>query len=159
MCFSQVAFAVEPVPAVVDVAMSDGEVLHGQVVDLQRGDVAGLPVAVRAQDRQVATATTSADGTFGIRGLKGGVYQVTAGKGHGIYRLWSAGTAPPAAQRAAIVYTQNSTVDGNVVVYTQNGNGSGGLKSFLTNPLVIAGAVATAIAVPVALANSHHASP
>jgi hypothetical protein len=29
----------------------------------------------------------------------------------------------------------------------------------LANPIVIAGVVATAIAVPVALANEHHASP
>ena len=34
---AQVAFAVEPTPApaVVDVALGDGGVLHGQVVDLQ----------------------------------------------------------------------------------------------------------------------------
>ncbi len=160
MCLPQVAFAAEPVsmPAVVDVALSDGGVLHGQVVDLQGAGVAGVPVSVKAQDRDVATATTAADGTFSVQGLRGGMYRVAAGQGQGVYRLWSAGTAPPAAQTGATIYTQNGAVDGNVVVYTQYGGG-GTLKMLLSNPIVIAGIVATAIAVPVALANSRSSSP
>jgi hypothetical protein len=164
MCLPQVAFAVEPAstPAVVDVALGDGGMLHGQVVDLQGSAVAGVPVSVKAQNRDVAATTTGADGSFNIQGLRGGVYQVATVQGHGVYRLWTAGTAPPAAQTAAVIYTQsgNHVVDSNVVVYTQNGEGEGGtLKMLLTNPIVIAGVVATAIAVPVALANSHSASP
>jgi hypothetical protein len=162
MCVPQVAFAVEsaPAPAVVDVALSDGGVLHGRVVSLQGAGVAGVPVSVKAKDRNVATVTTAADGTFSVLGLRGGVYQVATSQGQGVYRLWSAGTAPPVAQTSAIVYTQNSAVDNNVVVYTQNGYGGGGmLKMLISNPIVIAGVVATAVAVPVALANSHSASP
>jgi hypothetical protein len=103
----------------------------------------------------VAAATTAADGGFAVQGLKGGVYQVSTLQGHGIYRLWSPGTAPPVAQNGAILYTQSSAVDSNVVHYTQNGDG-GGLKMLLTNPIVIAGIVATAVAVPVALNQWHH---
>jgi hypothetical protein len=146
MCLSQVAFAVEPPPAVGDIALGDGGVLHGRLVNLQGGSVADVPVALRAQNRPVATTTTTADGSFSVKGLKGGVYHVAAAQGNGVYRLWSARTAPPAAKSAAIVYTQHGT-------------GGGGLKGFITNPIVIAGVVATAIAVPVALANSSHASP
>jgi hypothetical protein len=155
MCFSQTAFAIEAVPAVADVALNDGGALHGQVVDLQGGGVADVPVTVRSQDQQVATATTAPDGTFGVQGLKGGVYHVATAKGHGIYRLWSAGTAPPAAQNTAVVYAQNGAVDSNAIVYT----GGGGFKNFIANPWVIGAIVATAVAVPVALANSHHSSP
>ena len=162
MCLPQVAMAVDPAPApaVVDVALADGGVLHGQVVDLQGSGVAGTPVTVKAQNHTVAATTTTANGAFGVKGLRGGVYQVATVQGQGVYRLWSAGTAPPAAQATAVVYAQNvpsSTVDGNVVVYAQNGGG--GLKMLLANPIVIAGVIATAVAVPVALANSHHASP
>ena len=148
MCMSQVAFAVEAAatPAVVDIALSDGGVLHGHVVDLQGANVAGVPVSVKAQNRDVATATTATDGSFAVQNLQGGVYQVAAGEGQGAYRLWSDGTAPPSAQKGAIVYTQN-------------GAPHSGLKMFLTNPLVIAAVVATAIAVPVALANSQSSSP
>jgi len=135
-----------PTPAVVDIALSDGGMLQGQLVDLQGANVSGVPVSVKTQDRDIATTTTTADGRFAVKGLRGGVYQVAAGQGHGIYRVWSAGTAPPAAQNGAIVYTQG-------------GMGGGSLKTLLSNPIVIAGVVATAVAVPVALANSRSSSP
>jgi hypothetical protein len=144
----QVVFAAAPstVPAVVDIALADGGVLHGQVVDLQGSGVTGAPVAVKTQNRDVATAITTADGHFSVTGLRGGVYQVAAGQDQGVYRLWSAGTAPPSAQNKAIIYTQNGTE-----------NAGGGWKMLLTNPIVIAGVVATAVAVPLAL--SHHNKP
>jgi hypothetical protein len=149
MCLPQVAIAAAPTatpptPAVVDIAMADGGVLHGQVVDLQSRSVSGVPISVRAQDKEVARTTTANDGRFTVQGLRGGrVYQVAAGEGQGVYRLWTAKAAPPSAQSNAIVYTQNG----------------GTMKMLLANPIVIAGVVATAIAVPVALANSHSASP
>lgn len=144
MCMPQVAFAAETAatPAVVDIALSDGGVLHGRVIDLQGSQVGGVPVSVKAQNRDVAMATTSADGSFAVQNLKGGVYQVAAGENQSAYRLWSAGTAPPSAKKGAIVYT-----------------GAGGMKMLLANPIVIAGVVATAVAVPVALANSQSSSP
>jgi hypothetical protein len=153
MCLPQVVLAqtptatTPPTPAVVDIAMADGGVLHGQVVDLQNRSVASVPVFVRAQNQDIARTTTTSDGRFSVQGLRGGVYQVAAGQGQGVYRLWTANGAPPSAQNNAIVYTQNG------------GGGGGTLKMLLANPIVIAGLVATAIAVPIALANSHSASP
>lgn len=146
MCIPQVAFAVQTAPAaatpaVVDIALEDGGVLNGRLVDLQGANVANMPVSVKVQNREVATTKTGEDGRFSVKDLKGGVYQVSAGQGEGAYRLWSNGAAPPSAQKGAIVYTQ------------------GGVKMLLANPIVIAGVVATAIAVPVALANSSSSSP
>jgi hypothetical protein len=149
MCIPPVAFAAEPSPTtlVSDVALNDGGTLHGQVVDLQGVGVAGVPVAVKGQNRELASAVTADEGRFSVPGLKGGVYHVAAAEGQGVYRLWSPGTAPPAAQKGVIVYTQNAP--------QQNG-----FKMFFANPVVIAGLVATAIAVPIALSNNHHpASP
>jgi hypothetical protein len=148
ICLPEIALAAsEPTPpAVVDIAMADGGVLQGQVVDLQGGNTTGIPVAVRAQNQEIIRTTTAKDGRFTIQGLRGGVYQVAAGEGQGVYRLWTANAAPPSAQR-------------NAIVFTQNGGGGGGLKMLLANPIVIAGVVATAIAVPVALANSNPSSP
>lgn len=158
LCLPQVTLAADAAPAILDVALADGGVLHGQVVNTQGVGAAGMPVYIRTQDRDVAAATTAADGAFHVQGLKGGVYQVSTVQGHGVYRLWAPGTAPPVAQNGAVVYTQNGTVDSNVVHYTQDccGCGGGGLKMFLTNPIVIAGIVATAVAVPVALNQWHH---
>lgn len=160
MCLPQAALAAgpKPTPAVMDVALRDGGILHGQVVNLQGTGQVGMPVFVKAQGHNVATTVTAADGTFNVQGLRGGVYQVAAARGQGIYRVWAAGTAPPAAQDTAVIYTQNGTVPSDVVVYTNAGAGFAP-KMLLTNPIVIAGIVATAVAVPLALSNSHSASP
>ena len=61
--------------------------------------------------------------------------------------MWTANAAPPSAQKDALVYTQFGA------------GGGGGLKMLLANPIVVAGVVATAIAVPVAIANASPASP
>jgi hypothetical protein len=152
MCLPELAFAQmpttttpPPTPAVVDIALADGGVLHGRLVDLQNRSVANVPVAVRAQSKEVARSMTTNDGHFTVTGLRGGVIQLAAGDGRGVYRLWTANAAPPSAQKNAIVYTQFGT--------------GGGMKMLLANPIVIAGVVATAIAVPVAIANSRPASP
>ena len=148
LCLPEVALAADqaPAPIVTDIALADGGTLHGQLVDLRGGGISGAPVSLRAQDREVANTMTTTDGRFQVQGLQGGVYQVAAGQGQGIYRFWTPGTAPPAAQKGAIVYTGSNS-------------GGVGIKGLLSNPLVIAGVIATAIAVPVALSNTRSASP
>jgi hypothetical protein len=147
ICMPGMAFAAPPAaaPAVVDVAMSDGGTLHGQLIDLQGGNATGVPVSVKTQNQKAIQTTTVKDGHFTVSGLKGGVYQVGAGQGQGVYRLWTAKAAPPSAQKHAIVFTQ--------------GLMGGGPKMLLANPIVVAGVVATAVAVPVAVANSQPSSP
>jgi hypothetical protein len=147
MCVPELAFAAppSPKPAVVDVALSDGGVLHGQLIDLRGGNAAGVPVSVKAQNKEVLRTITLKDGHFAVPGLHGGVYQVAAAQGQGVYRLWTAKAAPPSAQKNAIVFTQ--------------GLFGGSPKMLLANPVVIAGVVATAIAVPVAVVNSRPSSP
>lgn len=136
-----------PAPAVVDVALRDGGLLVGQVVNDQGTPVASVPVSIRSQDRELALAKTGKEGYFAFKGLRGGVYQLVADRGHGVYRVWSPGTAPPAAQEGALLVNSDQVV---------RGQSGGGFRSFITNPLVIAGIVAAAIAIPVAIHNSHH---
>lgn len=148
----QPLLAANPAPKapVTDVALRDGGLLVGQVVDEQGAALGGVPVSLKYQDRELVVGKTSKDGTFGFKGLRGGVYQIAAAQGRGVYRVWTVGTAPPAAQEGALV------VSGENVVRGQDG---GGFRAFITNPLVIAGVVATAIAVPVAIHNSRHHTP
>ncbi len=164
MCLPQAAMAVslELKPVVTDVALTDGGVLHGQVVNPQTGvGAANLPITLRVQDQIVASTTTDAAGRFAIQNVRGGEHQIIAGENQGIYRFWSAGTAPPSAQATAVVYMQPVTAtQPNVpLTYTDDGGQGGGLKMFLANPLVIGAIVATAIAVPLALSHHHSASP
>jgi len=138
--------AAVPQPVVVDVGLMDGGILLGQVVDRRGAGLAEVAVSVRSQAKQVATATTDAGGRFAIGGLPAGVYQIAAANVQATYRLWASGVAPPSASRTAMIVAGNDTVRGQC--------GTGRLRACLANPWVIAGIVATSVAVPVALANA-----
>lgn len=134
-----------------DVALLDGGVLVGQVVDPHGIAAAGAPVALRYQNRDVAVAQTEAKGYFAVKGLRAGVYQVASGQGHGIYRLWAPGTAPPTAHRGILIVRGDQLARGQF--------GGGGMKALFANPWIVAGVVATAVAVPVAIHNAQDSSP
>lgn len=135
-----------PTPATVrDVALRDGGYLTGQVLDAAGAPVAATAVAVVDRDKAVATALTGEDGRFAIAGVKAGVYQVATDQGATVCRLWAPRTAPPSAQPDALV------VNGDTVV--RGGAGGGGVIGFLSNPWVLAGIVAAAIAIPLVLDN------
>ena len=141
-------------PPATDVALGRGGLLLGRVVDSQGTPAPNVPVSLQTfQNQQVAAVTSDTAGHFAIQGVHGGVYQLITSQGPRIYRLWAPGTAPPSAQQGATLVMGGETVRGAPP--------GGGLKYWLTNPWVIGAAVATAIAVPIAVANSHRtpASP
>ena len=129
--------------AVRDVALHDGGCLTGQVLDATGNPVAGTAIAVIDQDRAVASTQTGADGRFTIPGVKAGVYQIATSNGVTVCRLWAPRTAPPAAQGDALVVLGDTVVRGGV--------GGGGVVGFLSNPWVLGGIVAAAIAIPLIL--------
>lgn len=143
MCLPGIAFSASPQEPVVDVKLQEGGMLMGLAVDAQGAPLAGIPISLRAGGQELAVGMTNNDGIFAFRGLNQGVYQVASGNNVGTFRVWSAQTAPPAAQQAALV------VIGDGVVRGQHRVGQ-----FLTHPLVIGGAIAAAIAVPIAVASS-----
>jgi hypothetical protein len=130
--------------AVIDVALGDEGTLHGQVVDAQGKPLGRMAVSIQQFDREVAAAVTDDSGRFRIIGLRGGTYRIAAGETAAVYRLWAANTAPPAAGDAALV-----VLGGPQVV-----RGNRALQ-LLRNPWFIAGVVAVAIAVPVAIHNAN----
>lgn len=148
-CLPQVAMASEISAATpnvaADVALRDGNVLLGQVVDPQGSAQAGIPVLLLQGDQALVRTATDTHGYFAVRGLPGGVYQIATPEGCGAYRVWAAGTAPPSAQPGALVVNGDQTVRG------RNG---GALRFWLCQPVVLAGVAATAVAVPIAVASS-----
>jgi hypothetical protein len=144
MCVPSLTWAAPPTPAAVpigDVALAPGGVLVGQVVDPQGSPVQATAVTVFQENVPIANLESGLDGRFSIRGLQqGGVYQIAAGGGHGIYRVWAPGTAPPAALPQAQVVTQGP-------IY----RGQQGPKFWLAAPWVALGIIGAAIAVPIAL--------
>jgi hypothetical protein len=153
LCLPQPLLAAVPavqMPVAIDVALEDGGILIGQVVDPQGIAQIDVPVALSQGDQEIATAKTDAQGFFAFRGLRGGVYQLAAADGAGMYRLWAPRTAPPTAQRGALIVSGQDMARGQYNWY----NWGGRLKAWLSNPWVIAGIVATAVAVPVAIHNA-----
>lgn len=138
--------------AVRDVALRDGGNLTGQVLDASGTPVAGTAVAVIDRGRAVAATQTGADGRFAMAGVRAGVYEVATSNGVTVCRLWAPRTAPPAAQGDALV------VHGDTVVRGRLGSDRGGVIGFLSNPWVLGGIVAAAIAIPLILDEDDDAS-
>ncbi|NOZ40693.1 MAG: carboxypeptidase regulatory-like domain-containing protein [Planctomycetes bacterium] len=146
---------------------SQGGVLVGQMLDAQGAAIAGATVSVRTSGKEVARALTDQTGKFQVTGLKGGVHQVATAGQQDVYRLWAPQTAPPAAQQGLMLVSNTDVVrgqtcgtpvcgsacsDGGGGGVFGGGGGRRGIGNWIANhPLITAGAIATAIAVPLAL--------
>ena len=118
-----------------DVALSGGGTLTGQVVNSQGLGLDGAQVVVRQGDKTVAQTVANKDGYFSVNNLRGGTYQVQAGNGVGMYRLWTTKSAPRSAKPRALL------VSGNTVV-----RGQGGMD-FITLTTVVASGTAAGFSI------------
>ncbi len=156
VCLSGAAFAAPPAPerVVHDVALGNGGVFTGQIVDAQNVGKAGEKVTLLYESRPLAVVPADKSGNFAFRGLRGGMYQVAAaGRVEG-YRLWAPGTAPKGVPTGALLVGDGSLVRGQYYNYQyQRGllPGCPPARVLLANPWVVAGVAATAVAVPVGI--------
>ncbi|QDV73499.1 carboxypeptidase-like regulatory domain-containing protein [Botrimarina mediterranea] len=149
---------VESAPAVADIALSNGGVFVGKVVTAQGAPLAKVAVSLQQAGNEVAKTTTDAEGVFAVQGLRGGLYQVVSEGGVVSYRLWAENTAPPAANQSALIVTGGDVVNGQYCppmapCPPTPSKGAGVLGWMREHPLLVAAGVATAIAVPLALAD------
>lgn len=143
----------QPPVAGIDIALAEGGLFVGQVVDAQGAPQVKTEVALRYQGHEVVRTITDERGVFAARGLRGGQYEVVADGYVAPCRLWAAHTAPPTARPTALIVTGSDVVAGQ---WTPR---PGGVLSWMqAHPLIVAGIVATAIAVPLALADDDDAS-
>jgi hypothetical protein len=143
---------------IADVALDERCGLTGQAVSLQGAPLAGAQVALDDGRRQWLT-TTDAEGNFRFNELRGGNYRLQVGEQTQFCRAWKAGTAPPAANRGLMIVEGQQTVLGQYCGSPVNcgspvAGGMGRCKDLLSNPLVIGGLIAAAIAIPVAIHNA-----
>jgi len=124
-----------------DVALGNGGVLLGQVVDTQGRPQSSVNVSLVESQKVLGEGKTDGNGYFAFSGLRGGVYAVSAADGRGVYRVWAEGTAPESAQQGALVVAGHDLARGQC----------GGLGAIMSSPWAIAGIVAVAVAVPVAV--------
>ena len=110
-----------PKSSVSDVALSEGGALVGKVVNAQGKTMDGAVVTISQGQKQVARVVTDDKGAFTVTEMRGGVYQIKAGDGTSVYRVWTAEAAPPSARPQALVVTNPQVVRG------QGGGGGLGL--------------------------------
>lgn len=126
--------------AIKDVALAPGEKLHGVALDEKGQPLAEVEVIVSQLGREVARTTTDEAGRFSFQSLRGGLHLVRAGQAEALYRLWSAGTAPPHAQ-SSVRLTDSLTVRGQRPLK----------ELFTSNAFIVGALVAGAIAIPIAV--------
>ena len=97
-----------------DVALQDGGVLMGQIVSSAGAPLANATVRISHRGTEVASVVTSEQGQFAVRGLQGGVYQVSTDHGSGVFRVWATGTAPQNARQGLVFVAQDDVVRGQI---------------------------------------------
>ena len=112
MLLSPTAMAAAPLAAPSDVALGDGGVLVGQVVDAQGMAVALATVTLADHQQEIAKVRADQDGKFSVPGLRGGVYRISSRGQDTMYRLWAPNTAPPIAQQGVILVVGDEVVRG-----------------------------------------------
>jgi hypothetical protein len=150
-----------------DITLHEGGVLMGQMLDPQGAAIAGAPVSVQTAGKEVARAVTDQSGKFKIAGLQGGVHQVATVGQQDDYRLWAPQTAPPSAQQGLMLVSSNDLVRGQGCgsavgcgsscgcgTGVFGGGGGGRIGNWVANhPLLTAGVIGAAIAIPLAVSD------
>jgi hypothetical protein len=140
-----------PAKAVIrDVALRPDGLLVGRVFGEAMQPEPGARITIKAGEQTAASTTTDANGVFAVAGLRGGIHQVATDGAVANCRLWAPGTAPPRAlSEVRFVRGQDQVVRGQ-----RYGSFMDRTQDWLSDPWVVAGIVATAIAVPVILHNA-----
>ncbi len=99
---------------IADIMLHDGGTMIGVLVDANGRPVAQENVVLKQGNRVAAITQSNKLGQFAVRGLRGGVYQVEAGKHRSLVRVWTAQTAPPAASQAGQFVTRDDIVRGQI---------------------------------------------
>lgn len=143
------AWSAGAVPVITDVALRDGGLLLGEVVTPHGAPLVGRVVTLEYQGAEILRTVTDVRGGFGARGLRGGIYQVTAGDSFSVYRFWAPGTAPPAAQRGALLVAGREVVRGQ---FSDAGRLFGPVHP-APRVAILAGLIAAGILIPLHEAN------
>ncbi len=137
-------------PVVTDVALRDGGLLLGQVIQPEGVPLANTPVTLHSGGKELATGVTNPAGFFAFSGLVTGTYQVVASTGMGTCQAWTADAAPPAAHSGILIVAGPGPVRGQHEPRAFAGR--------LVRPLLLGSLVAAAIAVPIAVSNANRTS-
>jgi hypothetical protein len=86
-----------------DLLLTSGGTMTGRVVDHSGKVIEGASVVLKQGNKEMAQAVTDHEGIYSFKNMKGGVYHVGSGNTEGVFRVWSAKTAPPTAKEHALL--------------------------------------------------------
>ncbi|MEQ8849604.1 carboxypeptidase-like regulatory domain-containing protein [Botrimarina sp.] len=155
---AQAARGEAPRPRVIDVELQPQDLLVGQLVDASGRPLPGERVTVTLADGRQAEATTNADGGFAFRDVQG-LATVWTNDSLAVTRAWKPGAAPPSATPALLLVEDQQVARGQHYAHPRTQQVFDRGKRLMANPLFVAGVVATAVAIPVALANDDDDQP
>jgi len=137
-----------PVNMATDIALRNGGELVGQIFTSAGIPQAGANISVIQHGKRVALVATNKQGVFAVPNLQGGVYQIATPNHRGVYRLWAPRTAPPAAHEGLMIVSGNQVVRGQGSPFSK-------VTGWITrHPIMTAGIVAAAIAIPIAVTDN-----
>lgn len=140
-----------------DVALNEGGLLKGTVLNTAAQPVAGVKVNVLHEDKVIATSMSDKNGEFTVKGLRNGAHVVKVGTTQKAVRLWGSHTAPPAAVENVAIVVDEETVRGQIGGLGALG-GAGGLGS-ISGVGLAAGAGVAAIGGAVVYTQQNKADP
>ena len=134
-----------------DVQLDARGSLRGVVVDAQGKRQAAAKLTLSRVDRPAERTVleTREDGQFATLPIKPGVYRLETSEGVIGCRLWSSTAAPPSASKSLLVVNDTEVVRGQRPIR----------ELFYSDPLLMAGVVAAAIAIPIAVHKSRDDAP
>lgn len=144
---------IQPAVKSVDVALDTHGRLVGQVVNVQ-GQPQVKAVVSLTDGKQTQQVITNQRGEFRLDNVATGSYQLQVGKQLKPCRVWKQAAAPPQANQGVMLISGDQIVRGQTYCGSPVAAGYGGFKEAMTHPLIVAGVVAAAIAIPVAIHNS-----
>ncbi|MCX7421579.1 MAG: hypothetical protein NT013_18815 [Planctomycetia bacterium] len=133
---------VEPKPT--DIVLHPGNIIAGEVFTADGKPLAETEVIVQIGRHEVARVSTNRLGEFAVEVPRGGVYVVASNGGTLLVRAWTATAAPPTSLEKITIAPQTTVIRAQ--------NQGGGFDPLLG--LLLAGGIAAAIAIPIALNNS-----
>jgi hypothetical protein len=99
-------------PAVRDVALRPDGSLRGTVMTAEGKPQANADVVLRKGTEVVASTKTHIDGSFTLKHVRPGVYELATAGSASLYRVWTTPAAPPAALASASVVEAGMVVRG-----------------------------------------------
>lgn len=155
------AFAAEmiasPVGKSIDVQLQSDNSLVGQLVDHTGIAQTGVSVKIYTKSDIVAVESTDAAGMFRVQNVKPGTYFVVTADSVRTCRVWDARIAPPSSSPCMLLVS-GKIVRGQLGNDSSHGVVGNILGRAASDPWIVGGLIATAIAVPLATRDNDDAS-